>query len=117
MAPEQEGHLLSALARERHHWKLSRARCRGERGNHRSRPRQPGGGQMSQTRLQSFLEANVSTAIGFGISWLATPFVLAAFGFTVGAAKALGITLVFTVISIIRGYVVRRFFNRMEVRR
>jgi len=72
---------------------------------------------MSQTRLQSFLEANVSTAIGFGISWLATPFVFAAFGFTVGAAKALGITLVFTVISIIRGYVVRRFFNRIEVRR
>lgn len=72
---------------------------------------------MSQTRLQSFLEANVSTAIGFGISWLATPFVLAAFGFTVGAAKAFGITLVYTVISIIRGYVVRRFFNRIEVRR
>lgn len=72
---------------------------------------------MSQTKLQSFLEANVSTAVGFGISWAATPFVLAAFGYTVGAGRALGITVVYTVISVIRGYLVRRFFNRMEARR
>jgi len=30
---------------------------------------------------------------------------------------ACGITVVYTVISIVRGYLVRRFFNRMEVRR
>ena len=72
---------------------------------------------MSQTKLQSLIEANVSTAIGFGISWAATPLVLAAFGYTVGAGKAFGITAVYTVISIIRGYFVRRLFNRMEVRR
>lgn len=72
---------------------------------------------MSQTKLQSLIEANVSTAIGFGISWAATPLVLAAFGYTVGAGKAFGITAVYTVISIIRGYFVRRLFNRMEARR
>jgi len=71
---------------------------------------------MSQTKLQSLIEANVSTAIGFGISWAATPLVLAAFGYTVGAGKAFGITAVYTVISIIRGYFVRRFFNRIEAR-
>lgn len=68
---------------------------------------------MSQTKLQSFLEANISTAIGFGLSWAATPFVLAAFGYTVGTGKAFGITAVYTVISIVRGYFVRRFFNRL----
>ena len=72
---------------------------------------------MSQTKLQSFLETNVSTAIGFGISWAATPFVMGAFGYSVGTATAFGITVVYTVISIVRGYLVRRFFTRMEVRR
>lgn len=72
---------------------------------------------MSQTKLQSFFEANVITAIGFGISWAVTPFVLAAFGYSVGAGTAFGITVVYTAISIVRGYLVRRFFNRMEVRR
>ncbi len=72
---------------------------------------------MSQTKLQSFLEANVSTAIGFGISWALTPFVMAAFGYSVGAGTALGITVVYTVISIVRGYLVRRIFNRLALRR
>lgn len=72
---------------------------------------------MSQTKLQSLLEANVSTAIGFGISWAITPFVMATFGYSVGAGKAFGITAVYTLISIVRGYLVRRFFNRMAVHR
>lgn len=69
---------------------------------------------MSQSKLQSFLEANVSTAVGFAISWAVTPFVLAAFGLPVSAGKAFGITAAFTAISIVRGYFVRRLFNRME---
>jgi len=72
---------------------------------------------MSQTKLQSFLEANVSTAIGFGISWTVTPFVMGAFGYSVGTVTAFSITVVYTVISIARGYLVRRLFNRMEERR
>lgn len=72
---------------------------------------------MSQSRFQSFIEANVSTAVGFGVSWAVTPFVMGAFGYSVGVGNALGITMVYTIISIIRGYLVRRFFNRMEVRR
>lgn len=72
---------------------------------------------MSQTKLQSFLEANVSTAIGFGISWAVTPSVMGAFGYSVGAGTALGITVVYTLISIVRGYLVRRFFNRLAVHR
>jgi len=72
---------------------------------------------MSQTKLQSFLEANVSTAIGFGISWAVTPFVMGAFGYSVSAGTAFAITVVYTVVSIVRGYLVRRFFNRMELHR
>lgn len=69
---------------------------------------------MAQSKIQSFIEANVSTAIGFCISWAVTPLVMAVFGYSVGAGKALGITIVYTVISIVRGYFVRRLFNRME---
>lgn len=71
---------------------------------------------MSQSKIHSFIEANVSTAIGFCVSWAVTPFVMLAFGYSVGAGKALGITLVYTVISVLRGYLVRRLFNRIEVR-
>ncbi|NJC47361.1 UNVERIFIED_ORG: hypothetical protein GGR78_000582 [Xanthomonas campestris] len=39
----------------------------------------------------SLLEANVNTAIGFGISWTVTPPIMAAFGCSVGASEAAGI--------------------------
>lgn len=68
---------------------------------------------MSQSRIQSMVEANVSTAIGFCVSWAITPVVLAAFGYDVGAGSALGITAIYTAVSIVRGYVVRRAFNRI----
>lgn len=69
---------------------------------------------MSQSRTHSAIESAASTAVGFGVSWAATPFILAAFGYTAGAATAFGITVVYTVLSLVRSYVVRRLFNRMH---
>lgn len=69
---------------------------------------------MSQTRLQSLAEVHASTAIGFLVSWAATPPILWAFGYQAGAGKALGITLVYTVLSLVRSYLVRRLFNGIE---
>lgn len=71
---------------------------------------------MSQSRTHSAIETTASTAIGFAVSWAATPFILAAFGYTAGAATAFGITVVYTVLSLARGYVVRRLFNRLQRR-
>lgn len=71
---------------------------------------------MSQTRTHSALETTASTAIGFAVSWAATPFILAAFGYTAGVGTAFGITVVYTVLSLVRGYVVRRLFNRLQGR-
>lgn len=68
---------------------------------------------MSQSRTHSALETTASTAIGFAVSWAATPFILAAFGYTAGAATAFGITVVYTALSLLRGYLVRRLFNRI----
>lgn len=66
---------------------------------------------MNQTRLGSLIEALVNVAIGFGINLAANLIVLPWFGFNVTVSDALGIGVVFTVISIARSYVIRRWFN------
>lgn len=71
---------------------------------------------MRQTRWQSFVEVNVGTAIGFAVSWAATPAILFAFGYSAGPGKALGITLVYTALSLVRGWVVRRGFDWWHAR-
>jgi hypothetical protein len=55
--------------------------------------------QVSQTKLGSFAEASVSMAIGFGINFVANAFK----NFTLG--------LLYTIISVVRSYGVRRLFN------
>ena len=66
---------------------------------------------MNQTKLGSLIEAFVNIAIGFGINFAANLIVLPRFGFNVHPSEAFGIGLVFTVISIARSYIIRRWFN------
>jgi hypothetical protein len=68
---------------------------------------------MPQTKKQSFMEANVNTFIGFGISYITLLVVNALYGLELTLFDSLEITLIFTVVSIGRNYVVRRYFNRM----
>ena len=65
-----------------------------------------------QSRAASAVEVIASTAIGFGVSLVLTYTVLPAFGHDVTGLDAWGITAIFTAVSIARGYVVRRLFNR-----
>lgn len=67
---------------------------------------------MSQSRRMSLVETVASIAIGFTVSLVLTALVLPAHGFEVTFAQNLQITAAFTVASIIRGYLVRRAFNR-----
>jgi hypothetical protein len=73
-----------------------------------------GWAEVTQSRISSAAETAASTAIGFAVSWAATPWILAAFGYSAGAATAFGITAVYTALSLVRGYVVRRAFNRLH---
>lgn len=57
-------------------------------------------------------EALASTVIGFGINYIANIIVLNAFALPVGPVKSLHISVIFTVISVVRGYFVRRYFNK-----
>jgi len=70
---------------------------------------------MSQTRTGSLAEAGANIAVGFAINWTANMVFLPMFGFsTLTAAKAFGIGLVFTFISLARSYVLRRWANRWK---
>lgn len=66
---------------------------------------------MTQTRLGSLIEALMNTAIGFVISMAISAVVYPAFGHRFTLAQNAGITLIFTLASIARGYVLRRWFN------
>lgn len=67
---------------------------------------------MQQNRLESLLESAVSTTLGFGTSFLVWQFVAAPiFGYTVTIATNMGLTSIFTVASLLRQYITRRWFN------
>lgn len=66
---------------------------------------------MKQSRMGSFVEACLSTLIGFVVSYSAWPVVVWFFDMPYNHAQHIGIITFFTVISVIRGYVIRRWFN------
>lgn len=66
---------------------------------------------VSQSRLASLVEAVVNTAIGFVVSVVASVFFLALVGVSMSAPQLLSYTALMTVLSIARGYVVRRAWN------
>ena len=72
---------------------------------------------MSQSRLSSLAETCASIAIGFLVSLGINAVVMPAYGHHVTLADNLGMTAIFTVASIARGYLVRRWFNGIASRR
>jgi hypothetical protein len=70
------------------------------------------GGGVNQTRLGSLIEALFNVLIGFGINFVANLVILPQFGFTsLTLMSNLWIGLLYTVVSVVRSYVVRRWFN------
>ena len=67
---------------------------------------------MAQTRLASFIESVISIAIGFCISLLVWVVVIKPlYGIDTSLFQNLGITAIFTVFSVSRAYLVRRYFT------
>ena len=67
---------------------------------------------MNQTKLESLLEAFVNIGSGFFISLGVWIFIAAPiWGIEMHMLDNIGLCLIFTVASIIRSYVWRRFFN------
>ena len=68
---------------------------------------------MSQTKTASLIEALTNIFIGFSINYTANLIILPLFGFAVTYSSAFGIVIIFTMISLVRSYVLRRWFNQM----
>ena len=67
-----------------------------------------------QTKKQSLIESLTSTTIGIIIGIVLNLTILPIFGYPVSLSDSLWISVIFTVISIIRSYIIRRWFNSKE---
>lgn len=67
-----------------------------------------------QTKVGSFVEAWANILVGFTINYCANLVILPMFGLPVTAADAFWIGVAFTVISLVRSYVLRRWFNGLR---
>ena len=66
-----------------------------------------------QTKLESLLESSINISTGFIVSLALFAYVVAPlYGFQVNNQTNFEITLIFTVSSILRSYLFRRFFAR-----
>lgn len=67
---------------------------------------------MKQSKKQSLKETIISTLIGLLVSLLTQIIVFPLYGLEVKLNQNIQITIIFTVVSIFRGYCVRRYFNK-----
>lgn len=68
-----------------------------------------------QSKIQSFLESCVNVVVGFGVALLAQVVVFPLFGLQASLSQNLAIGGIFTCVSIIRSYLIRRGFNAFHV--
>lgn len=68
---------------------------------------------MKQSKQKSFIESVIQTIIGLGTSILIQVILYPMMGIPVTFSQNLVITLVFFTVSIVRGYFVRRIFEKL----
>ena len=68
----------------------------------------------SQTRIASLKESCLNIAIGYGVALASQILVFPMFGIHIPIAANISIGAIFTVISIVRSYVIRRVFNHFQ---
>lgn len=66
---------------------------------------------MNQSKLESLIEAIVNTLIGFVVSFFTWPMAAFITGIVYSHGQHWAVTGIFTIVSVARGYVVRRWFN------
>jgi len=66
---------------------------------------------MNQTRLGSLIESLMNIVIGYGVALLSQVLVFPLFAIHVPLRTNLLLSMWFTVISLVRSYVIRRWFN------
>jgi len=69
---------------------------------------------MKQTRIMSFIESLANIAVGYIVAILSQLLVFPIFGINIPLHDNLLIGLWFTVISLFRSYIIRRYFNGLR---
>ena len=67
-----------------------------------------------QTRLMSMVETITNVAIGLIVSFLSQVVIFKYYDIHISLAQNLELTLYFTVVSVIRGFALRRSFNSIR---
>ena len=71
---------------------------------------------MTQSRRGSFVESCINVAIGLAVSMCANAIVFPAFGWHMSASDNIAVSTIYTAISLVRSYCIRRWFNARIVR-
>ena len=67
-----------------------------------------------QSKLESLTEAVINTFIGFVIAFISQLIIFPIVGIDVTLGQNFILTVLFTLVSIIRNYVIRRYFNKKK---
>lgn len=70
-----------------------------------------------QSRIESFIEQLISTAFGFIIALLSQLIIFPMYEIHIPIQTNLAITAWFTIVSIVRSYIVRRLFNYRTIKK
>lgn len=70
--------------------------------------------KSDQNKLQSLFEGTFQTVTGMLLSFWSSFFIYPYFGLEVSVLKISGITIVFTVVSLVKNYFVRRYFEKLR---
>ena len=70
-----------------------------------------------QTKKQSLIESITNVAIGYIVAVISNAAILPLFGVSLAFSDSMLIAVWFTVISVIRGYAVRRWFNKKGLKK
>lgn len=68
-----------------------------------------------QKKKHSLLEVVINTIIGYLIACFANYYLLPLWGYKVSVQDSMTIAILFTIISVLRGYLLRRLFNLLHV--
>jgi hypothetical protein len=66
----------------------------------------------TQTKLNSILESLSNTTIGLLTTFIFSPIIYNIVGMQYTYSQLGMVTILFTILSIVRGYIVRRYFNK-----
>ncbi len=72
---------------------------------------------MRQSRFASFMEANANVVVGYPVTHVVYVYVCPLFGWHFSHAQAFGVIVLFSTVSLVRSYVIRRFFEWRTMRK